>query len=219
MLAATESLALCSSHFNCQAACCRLLEIAKVFHDATAKQTLAQQAGKSQAALQASPCAVENGCQSAGRACGGRLLQHRVATTCRHSCKPANAETQPKPHDIAKPSQACRVMLATSLCKLRRPAEAAATPEAVKYIHYKPCHCMQVSAGKKAVRVYSGGSASAGDVQKLLRAHKLAFYASCELQTYRQRQQGRKRSQGPADEDADSPSSARRPASTFLKIW
>ncbi len=154
MLAATESLALCSSHFKCQAACCRLLEIAKVFHDATAKQTLAQQAGKSQAALQASPCAsirllaltaVERGCQSAGRACVGRLLQNRLATTCRHSCKPANAETQPKPHDIAKPSQACRVMLATSLCKLRRPAEAAATPEAVK-LH--PLQTLSLHAGQ-----------------------------------------------------------------------
>ena len=46
---------LCFSHFKCQAACCRLLEIAKAFHEVIAKQTLAQQTRKSQAALQASP--------------------------------------------------------------------------------------------------------------------------------------------------------------------
>ena len=78
MLAAREHLALSFSHFKCQVACCRLLEIAKVFHEVIAKQTLAQQASKSQAALQASPCAsirllalaaVERDWQCAGRVC------------------------------------------------------------------------------------------------------------------------------------------------------
>ena len=140
MLAAREHLASCSSHFKCPGACCRLLEIAKVFHEAIAKQTLAQQASKSQAALQASPCAsiwllvlgaADRGCQSAGCVWVGKLIQNRLVTTCRHSCKLAKAETQPKPLVTAKPFRACSATLARSLFKLWGPAEAAATQEAI----------------------------------------------------------------------------------------
>ena len=56
----------------------------------------------------------------------------RPAATCRHSCKLAKAETQPRPLVIANPFRACSVMLARRrLFKLWGLAEAAATPEAV----------------------------------------------------------------------------------------